>query len=459
MGKVRFVALAMFVVASCGGGLIAPQAVYAQVAGGLGGVLVDPEGVLKVRAFHDPGGRLLQERIAAAKAALDQDIVRPSRLRKVSITRLEAALRECLDNNRQPTDAMRNLAGLTRIQYVFYYPDTKDIVVAGPAEGWVKDVTGRTIGIQTGQPIVELQDLIVALRAHAPDKRGRTILGCSIDPTPEGLQRMQQFISGLHGIVPSDAPRIAQGLRTSLGLQDVVILGVSPKTHFAQVLVEADYRMKLIGIGLERPAVKIVSYVDKANPASVAKNAMQRWYFVPNYECVRTSDDALAMEMVGNGVQLLGEDQLVGADGSHRASGRVSRASTLFTKSFTRMYPKLAARSPVWAQLRNLIDMSVVAAHIRGQGYYDMANWDLGVFGDEASYPVETYTTPVRVETAVNVIWKKNTLMTPIGGGVRIEPALALSEDNRLEDEGGLVQKARTDINPAEVDSKRWWWD
>ena len=40
-------------------------------------------------------------------------------------------------------------------------------------------------------------------------------------------------------------------------------------THFAQVMIEADYRMKLIGIGLERPPVKLASYVDKANPAMV----------------------------------------------------------------------------------------------------------------------------------------------------------------------------------------------
>ena len=76
-----------------------------------------------------------------------------------------------------------------------------------------------------------------------------------------------------------------------MGLQKVAIRGVSPSTHFAQVMVEADYRMKLIGIGLERPPVQLRSYVDRANPATVSRNAMQRWYFVPEYKCVRTSED------------------------------------------------------------------------------------------------------------------------------------------------------------------------
>ena len=43
---------------------------------------------------------------------------------------------------------MLNLAGLTRLEYVFCMPDTKDIVIAGPAEGWAPDSSGRIRGIQ-----------------------------------------------------------------------------------------------------------------------------------------------------------------------------------------------------------------------------------------------------------------------------------------------------------------------
>ena len=52
-------------------------------------------------------------------------------------------------------------------------------------------------------------------------------------------------------------PRIAGGLRDALGLQNVRVLGVDPDTHFAHIMIEADYRMKLIGIALEQPAVPI----------------------------------------------------------------------------------------------------------------------------------------------------------------------------------------------------------
>ncbi len=105
-----------------------------------------------------------------------------------------------------------------------------------------------------------------------------------------------------------------------MGMQNISVNGVSPKTHFAQVMVEADYRMKLIGIGLEKPPIKLVTYVDRATASEFNSNALQRWFFVPDYECVRVSNDNLAMELVGDGVKLVGENELVSASGQRQIS-------------------------------------------------------------------------------------------------------------------------------------------
>ncbi|MEM7317103.1 MAG: DUF1598 domain-containing protein, partial [Planctomycetota bacterium] len=244
------------------------------------GVQVDANGVLRMRTFRDPTGRLTKQRIAEMRKAIDPQLARPSKMRKVSLTRLEAAVSEAIEKGTGLTDDMRYLAGMTKLQYVFVYPETGDLVIAGPAEGYFKDLSGRVVGMNSGESILELQDLIVALRSFAPKGDKTPIISCSIDPTQEGLAQMQKFLQSIAGRVrPGDAQRIAKGLRESLGGQNVTIDGISPKTHFAQVLVEADYRMKLIGIGLEKPPVKIVSYVQRANPSDVARNAMQRWYF------------------------------------------------------------------------------------------------------------------------------------------------------------------------------------
>jgi len=428
----------------------APERAAAQATAG---VAVDAQGVLRTRMVNDPGGMLLRQRVQAARASLNPEVAKTSPLRMISLTRLEQAIAE---RNGVLTDEERYLAGLQRVKYVFCYPDSGDVVIAGPAEGWVTNPAGRVVGIQSGRPVIRLEDLVVALRAFPPGKAATTLVGCSIDPTAEGLAAMQRFLRGIGSYAtPRDTRRIVQGLRTSMGLQTVSINGVPPNTRFAQVLVEADYRMKLIGIGLEHPPVRMTSYVQRANPAQVARNAMQRWFFTPDYESVLVSDDRLAMELVGDGVKLIGEDELVTADGQRQAAGRGNKASQAFVTSFTEKYPQLAARAPIYAELRNLIDLTIAAAFIQEEDYYSQADWEMPLLGDESRFAVERHTAPVSVETAVNAIWKGNRLMTPVGGGVQIQPKRALQAAE--QDSSGDLAAARG--RTLEVPKDRWWWD
>jgi len=420
------------------------------------GVAVDAQGVVRTQTVVDPDGRLWRQQVAAARSSLAPDLIRFSALRKVSLNRLEAALRA---NNGSLTEEMRYLAGLQRVRYVFFYPESKDIVIAGPAEGWAATPLNRAIGLTSGRPVLQLQDLVVALRAFPPDRAGTPLIFCSIDPTPEGLSRLQQFLGNFGSrATPDQTEMLVVNLRNSLGAQKITVTGVSTKTRFAQVIVEADYRMKLIGIGLEQPPVRMVSFVDKVNPAAVSRNALFRWWFVPDYQCVRVSKDRNAMELVGDGVKLVGEDELVSAQGARRASGKSSQASLAFCNSFTQKYSQLAERSPVYAELRNLIDLSVAAAFIQEQNYYDKAGWKMELFGDEKSLAVETCNAPKQVESAVAAIWKGNRLMTPIGGGVQIQPGEALKSDNLLADEDGKLTKTHREVK-VELAEGQWWWD
>jgi hypothetical protein len=423
------------------------------------GVAVDADGVLELET-PDPTGRLLERRAAEAFASLDPDVARPSELRKVSLTRLLAVANRAITAGRKLDDTMLRLAGLTRVQYVFYYPETKDIVIAGPAEGWVESPNGRIVGLESGAPMLELQDLVVALRTFAPGARKNPLVSCSIDPTQDGLARMQQFLNEIGSTIsgPGDEQFIVDGLRESLGLQVITVGGVPASTHFAQVLVEADYRMKLIGIGLEEPPVGIRSYVAMANPAAVARNAMQRWYFVPDYQRIKVTDDGQAAEFVGLGVKLVGEDEVVAAHGGRTASGGQNRASAQFTRSFTENYAELAEVAPVYAQLRNCIDLLVASAFITRHELWDQAGVDLGALGDESQYKVETYNPPKQVATAVNSMWKNRRLMTPVGGGVEIRAAKALEDGNVLADDGSVAE-AHDAIDLSSLPANQWWWD
>jgi hypothetical protein len=442
--------LAVSLVAVFAASLAVPSFVFGQ-----GGIAVDADGVLKLKAT-DQSGQLTKQQIAAAKASLNTEAAKRSNLRCVSLNRLEQFIR---DHQNTVTDEARYLAGLLRVHYVFFYPESGDIVLAGPAEGWRTDSAGRVVGIQSGRPVIQLQDLCVALRSFPSGGEPMKLIGCSIDPTQEGLAAMQRFLrSHGSGAMPGDTQYIVQSLQTSLGLQTVTVNGVSPKTHFAQVMVEADYRMKLIGIGLERPPVKLVSWVARATPGQVARNALVRWFFTPDYQCVRTSDDGLAMQLVGDGVKVVGEDELVANNGQRRDNGSGDHASQEFVASFTKVYSELADKSPVFAELRNLIDLSVVAAYLQHENLYVKSGLKMDVLGDEKAISVEIFNAPKQVASAVNAIWRGHQLLTPIGGGVEINALMALAPEKRLPDKDDKVAKLRKQMK-LELAKGRWWWD
>ena len=426
-------------------------------ASGANGVIVDADGVLRKKEFPDPTGQLTRDRLLAARANLDRRVARSSKLRKVSLNRLEAVVKANLEKRLPPSDEMQHLAGLTRVQYVFYYPDTKDIVLAGPAEGWGADLSGRVCGIETGHAVLELEDLVVALRAFPPSGQKTSVILCSIDPTPEGLAKVRAFIKSIGPLEsPDQADMIVDGLRTSLGFQNIRVEGVPVNSHFAQVLIEADYRMKLIGLGMEKPSVKMASFVDKAHPTSNG-NSLQRWYFIPDYQCVRVAADSLGMQLVGAGVKLVDEDEVINADGSRKVTGKSNKASKAFVTTFTKNYTAIAERTPVYAQLRNCIDLAISAAFIQQQDYYAKAGWRMSTFANEAAIPVATLNVPSRVETVVAAVFKDHQLMTPLGGGVQVHPGQALKKP--LPDEDGKISELRESVSVKDLPADQWWWD
>ncbi|MCR9293435.1 MAG: DUF1598 domain-containing protein [bacterium] len=425
---------------------------------GFAGVRIDAAGTLRVTQSNP---MVTMAQLRAAKQNLPQRLAKPSKLRKVSLTRLEKAISERLSSGEAPTPEMVALAGMTKLEYVFCYPESGDIVIAGPAEGFGRDSEGRVVGVESGKPCLLLDDLIVALRAYAPNGDSTNVIGVSIDPTQEGLARMQQTLNQLGTSFrgAADIPVIVNSLRTSLGLNEVTITGIPAGTHFAHVLTEADYRMKLIGIGLQPTPVPMQNYVSRLTATMTSSNALVRWFFVPDYQALATSEDEMAMKLVGQGVQLVGEDELVGRDGSRKQTARPTNpASRGFTSEFTKKFGLIADNSPVYSQLRNLVDMSIAAAFMQDRDYYGKTGWNLGVFGDEDQLPVQVFPAPRQVETAINAVMKGNRLITPIGGGVKIQPRQALSQENLGQADDSLAEQRQT-VGAIEIPEGQWWWD
>ena len=92
------------------------------------------------------------------------------------------------------------------------------------------------------------------------------------------------------------------------------------------------------------------------------------------------------------------------------SGAKPGKAAILYSTSFTRKYAEIARVSPLFAQMRNQIDMLVAAAYIRNEDFYGQAGWHAETLLDEAELPAETLPKPQRVQCVVNTIWKRNRL-------------------------------------------------
>jgi len=423
-----------------------------------GGIHVDPNGlVLRVSSELT-----LQQRLVAGTAArnrLPADVFAYSPMRCISLNRLEKNIAEA---DGKITEEMMFLAGLQQITYVFYFSDSKDIVIAGPAEGWIPGNDRTMVGIRTLQPVLELRHLVTALRAYVPGGNGGKIVGCSIDPTLEGNMRMLRFVQQFNSTPGGTNQEFIRGIRESIGNQTVRVDGVPATTHAAQMMVAADYRMKRMALGADPAPVRgFQSFINNTEPN--LPNTAFRWYFVPDYDSVLVTEDRTGMQLVGKGVKLVGENELLDAQGNAVAvPGGLDRGSAAFTRSFTQNYPQIARQTLVFAQLKNWIDMLICAAHIQREDFYGKSDWSMAFFGSEEKYKLETYTTPKEVEPVVEARLfgrgQRQQLIAPVGGGIVIEAERALDAEHAKLDKNGKIAAWQKQM-ALDLPEGVWWWD
>jgi hypothetical protein len=208
--------------------------------GAVGGVTIDAQGAISLADVRNAGAINAARRVA--QEGIAGDATRPSKLRKISLRRLDALLAAHASRNQPLPPEVLCHAGLQRIEYLFAYPDRRDVILAGPAGAWGVDDAGRFFGTAA----LELVDLVTALRSTDKLLAGEPI-SCSIDPTPAGLERLARLTRG--GRV-APAEKLLEQMEHAVGPQTITLTGVSPRTHFAQVLVAADWQMKRLAMGL-----------------------------------------------------------------------------------------------------------------------------------------------------------------------------------------------------------------
>ena len=136
-------------------------------------------------------------------------------------------------------------------------------------------IEGEVVGAKNGRAVLRLDDLLVALRSADQARNGG--ISCSIDPTPRrdgaaaSLFRREEERSAI-------PIRHRREIESSLGPQTISVSGVPGSSHFALVMVAADYRMKRLAMNLEPSPVKgMPSYLQMLSPARRSRRRGGGW--------------------------------------------------------------------------------------------------------------------------------------------------------------------------------------
>lgn len=427
------------------------------------GIRVDPQGLLGQVSKTEQDNRLRDLGMGVREADLNTDMSTASPLRMVSLTRLEQAVAEQIANGQPVVESMKNLAGLSQIQYIFVYPEEGEVVIAGPASGWSYAANGWPVSTTSERPTLQLDDLVTVMRTFSNE--GMNIFGCSINPRQEGMRQLKEYAEASLSRGPLRSTQVrgwVRKLQEKLGLQDIEIYGVPSTSRVARVIVEADYRMKMIGIGKLDAGSKIPDYFELMSveqQKSVGSLDALRWWLTMKYDQVLHSENRNAFELRGASVLCQSENQFITAQGQRIQTGQSEATNRLFAANFTEHFEELAQRDVVFADLQNVFDLAMVAALLQREQVGREIDWDGGVFANGGAYQTEVYDAPEEVESVVNHrVFRGRDIVVQVAGGVRAD-LMSVLKNQQVTQASPRLKNVAKDAKAPQLPEGRWWWD
>lgn len=408
--------------------LLAASTAAAQVAGlDLEGVHIDRQGILRQRET-DFDGRLADLHKRAQGKDKEGDLC------YISLPRLFTEAKKHLDAGEPLPDRIRYLGGMVKLQYIFIYPDEGDIVIAGRAEPFDSKVAYRPLGEKTGRPVLQLDDLVTALRAAGP---GRTPprIGCDILITQEIADRVDKKVKEISPkLREMGAKAAADAIAEAGGMQPLKYYGVEENTRFAIVCAEADYRLKQLGLALiKSPASKVKPYF----MLLTRPEQHHRFSLESHYEAILASPDSTAFELKGPSLKINGGILRLGG----AASGEPSDAAKKYIAACNENYEELCRSLISWADLANLTDLVALAALVGKMELHSKAKWDTAWIMDPNGYPVARLDAPKGAAVLCNHR-TTNGMVLFTSGGVGLFPKDIL-EAVKADEEAAFKGRAR----------------
>jgi hypothetical protein len=355
-----------------------------------------------------------------------------------------------------------HLGGLTAVRYILFDPAQNDVFLLGPAEGWKQLATGEVVGEDSQRPVLHLEDLIAALRYAFSENKPDGFIGCSIDPTPEGVNRYAAYMNRLGQMDRSRLKPIFAGMEQAMGPQAVRLFGVDSSSRFALAMLAADYRLKRLALGHDSSPVQgVTNYLDlAARKFKSGPQKQHRWWFQAKYDAILETPDHLAFELVGQGVEVVTAPAIPGQE-EQAANPAASPEAEEFARDFTKHFSAVAERQPIFAELQNLVALAVAAELIAEKERLPESDehWKPAHFLDAKACPLREYYVPKQVPSLANfrLIRNRHWLIS-ISGGVKIVPEDLVAPERRETAQHRPLMQLREQV-PMENPPELWWQD
>ena len=293
--------------------------------------------------------------------------------RAVSLRRLSEALKQ---------GKPARLEGFTRLDGFICDKENQDIVLWGLSE--------------RNQPELQLADLVVALRAahgrYYEKRDGVTYIVqplISIDPNLDAYRELDK-------IAVRDPARKTKHARVCANPQTVRVEGMPRNSRVAKVLVDADYRMKMVSQGsltlpISSPfpgtfTVRLREWRDRIERGlDRGPGHKTRYWFEPGRFSYQYSEEADTVFLDTAQVVLRDEDQ---RENTNIASGKVDPISRAFACAWTARMEDVYRAEPIWRDMHNIFRLFAVSRIIADRKAFQQVAFAQDMLLDRYELPV-----------------------------------------------------------------------
>ncbi|MES1244150.1 MAG: DUF1598 domain-containing protein [Acidobacteriota bacterium] len=376
--------------------------------------------------------------------------------RTIRLRPLQKLVRDGLRAGSRLDRSALDLFGMTQIDGFIIDKKNRDVLLFG-------QVDRRFPGLRLG-------DLVTAMRNVWPTEEDPA---CSIDPRKEDLAAAMKVFAEGSAARPGEMKGILErAMAICRRPQPVSVFGVPRASTFAQIMVQADYRMKQVAAGImPHPAghrsFKELGFDWMAAEAkrncgrAVQAPVMARFWFYPAVPSYEQAEGIFAIQDVG--VRLLTEEEHLTASGQRVQTGHSHPVAEKFKSDFTGSYREAARKEAIYAELRTLYRLVALAIFLQRKQVLEQTGLDLNLWLHD--FPEERAKTPERLdgvavvqEGQMSCTSPKGTrvgqLWMPMCGGVGVAKAV-LGDPSRVTAGGSrlaeMVQRAlRAEPKPGQ---------